>query len=434
MNLSVEALSDRLASDLDAGSIECKPSSLSSYAVDGKVPTLLCLPSAPEQVSSVLRICAEAQASVIPWGGGTSMALGNLPSKVEVVIGLHKLNRLIEHDDANLTATVEAGTKVGPLQENLGQRRQFLPLDPPHPLRATTGGVVAANTNGPRRMLYGGVRDLVVGMKMVLGTGEQIKAGGKVVKNVAGYDLCKLFIGSLGTLGIITEVTFRVAPLPESAASFLVSGALDRCVDFVDRLFSSPLLPAAVTLLSPQAAKAAAGGTQAPAVLTRVEGFAEAVARHLRDLGEMALQAGLAGEPLRDESHQRLWEQIENFGINGEGLLYRITVPPGSAAKALAAVESWPRSGTLRYICHPGTAMIGLLLDAEPSSLEWFPKLAALAREHRGHAALAAAPPGLKEGIEVWGEDPASLPLMRQIKGQFDPRGILNPGRFLSRL
>jgi glycolate oxidase FAD binding subunit len=435
MKLSIEALSARLASDLGAGSVECNPSSLASYAVDGKVPTLLCLPSAPEQASSILRICAEAQASVIPWGGGTSMALGNLPRRVDVVIRLEKLNSLIEHDAANLTATAEAGMRVGSFQENLRQRRQFLPVDPPHPSRATIGGVVAANSNGPRRMAHGGLRDLVIGMKMVLATGEQIKAGGKVVKNVAGYDVCKLFVGSLGTLGIITELTFRVAPLPERAASFFVSGSLEQCTCFVDKLHSSPLLPAAVTILSPDAAKAPGYSRQTTSVLTWVEGFEEAVTRHVRDLKEIARQLGLTSEEFRDESHQRLWEEIENFGMNGEGILYRITTPSGSVADVLSVVNQWGMSEKpIRYIAHAATGTIWLLLDADPSSIEWFPRLAALAENHRGHAAIAAAPPGLKEGIDVWGQPPPSISLMREIKRQFDPHGILNPGRFLAYL
>jgi glycolate oxidase FAD binding subunit len=218
MKISADALGARLAGELDAGAVECAPASLAAHGVDGQTPALVCFPSEAEQVGSILRISAEAGAAVVPWGGGTSMRLGNIPRRVDVVIALKNMTALIEHDDANLTATVQAGMRVASFQEILGRRRQFLPLDPPHPERATIGGIVAANVNGPRRTMYGGVRDLVVGMKMVLATGERIKTGGKVVKNVAGYDLGKLFIGSLGTLGIVTETTFRMAPLPETAA------------------------------------------------------------------------------------------------------------------------------------------------------------------------------------------------------------------------
>jgi glycolate oxidase FAD binding subunit len=314
MKFSGDALSAKLEGELDAGAVEHASASLAAHSADGKNPSLVCFPSTPEQVGSVLRICAEADAAVVPWGGGTSMILGNIPRRLDVVVGLEKLAQLIEHDDANLTATVQAGMTIGALQKILGQRRQFLPVDPPQPLRATIGGIVAANVNGPRRMMYGGVRDLVVGMKVALATGERIKAGGKVVKNVAGYDLCKLFIGSLGTLGIITDVTLRMAPLPERAASFVASGPLDRCARFADDLSSSPLLPAAVTVLDAETTGRSFRNTGTTAVAVWVEGFDEAVARHLRGLQGLAERAGLAGEILGEESHQRLWEMIRDFG------------------------------------------------------------------------------------------------------------------------
>ncbi|OGQ80512.1 MAG: hypothetical protein A3F90_16615 [Deltaproteobacteria bacterium RIFCSPLOWO2_12_FULL_60_19] len=430
MKLSGEALRARLEQELGAESVEFRPLFLEAYAVDGKSPGLLCLPAGPEEVASVLRLCAENQASVIPWGGGTSMSLGNIPRAAGVVVGLEKLAQLIEHDDANLTATAQAGMQVAAFQELLGQRRQFFPVDPPLAQLATLGGIVAANVNGPRRMQYGGVRDLTIGMKVALATGEQIKSGGKVVKNVAGYDLCKLFVGSLGTLGIITEVTLRMAPLPDSAASVVAAGPLDRCARFVEQLSDGPLLPAAVTILS------AGGNAQTPAVATWVEGFEEAVARQLRDLAALADEAGLASEALRQEPHRRLWEEVEDFGANGEGVLFRIAVPIGAMGEILATIDRWSGEAATpaRYVAHAGTGTVWLLAGNDPSSLGWFPRLIALAQGHKGHVVVAAAPPELKAGIDVWGPAPASLGLMREIKRRFDPQEILNPGRFLGGL
>ena len=266
------------------------------------------------------------------------MRLGNIPRRVDVVVGLEKFDKLIEHDDANLTASVQAGMPLASFQEILGRRRQCLPLDPPHPARATIGGIVAANVNGPRRMMYGGVRDLVVGMKMVLATGAHIKTGGKVVKNVAGYDLGKLFIGSLGTLGIITEATFRMAPLAETAASFVASGPLDRCAQFAGELSSSALLPSAVTVLGPGAIAKFVRDAGTTAVAVWVEGFDEAVARHLLDLEAMAGRAGIMGQALRAEPHRRLWEEIRDFGGDDTGVLFRLTVPAGAVPEILAGL------------------------------------------------------------------------------------------------
>ena len=427
MKLSADQLRARLERELGAESVESRPLFLEAYAVDGKPPGLVCLPATPEQVAAVLRLCAENQASVIPWGGGTSMSFGNIPRGVDVVLGLEKLDRLIEHDDANLTATAQAGMRVSAFRTMLAQRHQFFPVDPPHPAFATLGGIVAANINGPRRMQYGGVRDLVLGMKVTLATGEQIKSGGKVVKNVAGYDLCKLFVGALGTLGIVTEVTLRMAPLPESAASVVATGSLDRCARFVEQLSDGPLLPAAVSLLS------AGGNTGTPAVATWVEGFEEAVARQLRDLAALSELAGLVCEVRRDEAHRRLWEEVADFGANGEGVLYRITAPLGAAAELLATIDRWRHEAATpaRYVAHAGTGTVWLSAGNDPASLGWFPRLVALAESHKGHVVLAAAPPELKAGIDVWGTPPAGLKLMREIKGRFDPQGVLNPGRFV---
>jgi glycolate oxidase FAD binding subunit len=435
MKFSGDALSAKLEGELDAGAVEHASASLAAHSADGKNPSLVCFPSTPEQAGSVLRICAEADAAVVPWGGGTSMRLGNIPRRLDVVIGLEKLAQLIEHDDANLTATVQAGMRAAALQQVLARRGQFLPVDPPQPLRATIGGIVAANANGPRRMMYGGVRDLVVGMKMVLATGERIKAGGKVVKNVAGYDLCKLFIGSLGTLGIVTEATFRMAPLPERAASFVAAGPMDRCARFADDLSSSPLLPAAVTVLDAETAGRSFRNTGTTAVAVWVEGFDETVARHLRDLETMAERAGLGGEILGEEPHRRLWEMIRDFGCGDTGVLYRMTVPAGSVAEILAAVDRPIESGRhARYAAHPAVGSVYVSTTGDRAGLEWFPKLAELARTHQGHVVIAAAPAEFKDGVDVWGPAPPGLGLMREIKRRFDPQDMLNPGRFVGGL
>jgi glycolate oxidase FAD binding subunit len=433
MKVGVDLIAARLEAALGTGAVERDPRILHLHAVDGKSPAILCCPNGPEQLSAALRLSAEA--AVIPWGGGTAIGLGNVPRQVDVVIGLERLAALVEHDEANLTATAQAGMRVASFQEILGRRKQFLAVDPPHPAQATIGGLVAANANGPRRMSYGGVRDLVIGMKAVLPNGAQIKAGGKVVKNVAGYDMCKLFVGSLGTLGIITELTFKMAPLPESSATVVARGSLPQSLKLVEELSRSALLPAAAAILNANAAKAAGVSMETTAVPVWAEGFDEAVARHLRDLQAMADRIGLASEILREEAHGQLWEQIRDFGASGEGVLYRITAPLASVTEVVATVERWSASERpARIIAHAGAGVVWVLLDADPSSAAWFPRLAALAQEHRGHALLAAAPPAFKAGIDVWGPAPPSLSLMRELKRQFDPQAVLNPGRFVAGL
>ena len=256
MKFSGDRLAQLLEGELGADAVTNERSLLAAHNVDGREPALLCFPVSPEQVAAALRLCSEANATMTPWGGGTAIEIGNPPREVDVVIGLERLNLLVEHDQANLTATVQSGHRLAALQEVLARHNQFLPLDPPALARATVGGVVATNLNGPRRGYYGSVRDLIISMKIVLASGDQIKAGGKVVKNVAGYDMCKLFVGSLGTLGIITEVTLRMAPIPETAATIIASGTLPEVQQFTDELSRSKLLPSAIVLLNAQANKA----------------------------------------------------------------------------------------------------------------------------------------------------------------------------------
>ncbi len=433
MKLAADLLARKLRDALGSGTVEVDPRLLGSYSVDDKTPKILCLPDKADQISAALRACAEAEASVIPWGGGTCTGLGNIPREVDIIISLERMDEIVEHDDANLTATVQAGMRMAALQEILTRKSQFLAIDSPHPARSTIGGIVAANINGPRRIFYGGVRDLVIGMKMVLATGEQVKAGGKVVKNVAGYDMCKLFVGSLGTLGIITEVTMRMAPVPESAAAVLARGSLEQCLLLINELSRSTLLPAAMALLSGDVAKAAGADSGTRTIAVWVEGFAEPVRRHLRDIQTMSERVGLIPEIFHDVPHPYLWEIVRDFGTGGEGVLYRITVPLASVGELVKTFEDRDACGSRsRYIAHPGAGILLVLLDPDPSAAAQFAGLTALAQKHGGHAIMVAAPPALKNGVDVWGPPPPSLFIMREIKRQFDPQGILNPGRFVA--
>ena len=174
MRVSPAQLARQLESVLGSdGAVTNAPGELASHAVDGTPPVLVCTPGTAEQIPAALRICAEAEAVVTPWGGGTAMAIGNLPSKVEVIVGLDRLSRVVEHDPANLTLTVEAGISLMSLQEYAARQKQFLPFDAPYPSTATVGGTIAANLNGPRRSFYGAIRDLVIGMKVALASGAQ---------------------------------------------------------------------------------------------------------------------------------------------------------------------------------------------------------------------------------------------------------------------
>jgi len=217
-------------------------------AVDGVQAELVAEPASVEEASRVLAAASRAGKKVVVVGNGSKLGLGNPPERVDLVVRTRRLDRVLEHAAGDLVAKVEAGVHLADLQAALAPAGQWLALDPPEP-GATVGGVVAANASGPRRLRYGTVRDLIIGITVVLADGTVAHAGGKVVKNVAGYDLSKLFCGSLGTLGLIAEATFRLHPRPEAAA--VVTLQVERpeqLWEAVRRLLRSTLVPSAIEL------------------------------------------------------------------------------------------------------------------------------------------------------------------------------------------
>ena len=421
MLTTVDHLMQSLQSALGSDDVTGTAEALALHRIDGITPRLVATPKSNDQIGAALRHCSEAQATVAPWGGGTAMALGNPPRQVDVVMKLDKLNRVIDHDPANLTVSVQCGMTLDTLQSALRADKQFVPIDAPFPERATLGGIVAANLNGARRSSYGSVRDLVIGMKILLAGGEAIKAGGKVVKNVAGYDMCKLFVGSLGTLGIITEVTLRIAPLAESATTFIATGSLAQARRFADQLARCQLLPAAVFLLREDR-------SDAWRVALWCEGFAETVDRHLRDLQAIAAHADMKTEIARPALHDELWAKLRELPLEAHRVVYRVTIPRAAIFAFIEKVQDW---NVEEIISDISKGTVWLAFPVSKTAIAHFSAIEKLAQDRRGHAIVFAAPASLKTAINVWGASPPTLSLMREIKRRFDPGELLNPGRFL---
>lgn len=427
MKVSTEQLARSLSASVGADAITTAESQLTKHAVDGLIPKLICTPVTTQRLADTVRICSDAQATIAPWGGGTAMILGNPPRSLDVVIKTTQLNRLIDHDHANLTATVQSGIALVTLQAALAPHKQFVPFDPPLPERSTVGGVVAANLNGPRRSSYGSVRDMVIGMKVILASGETVKAGGKVVKNVAGYDMCKLFTGSLGTLGIIVEVTLRVAPLPAHSATIIATGTVAKAMECASQLMRAKLLPTAVYLHN-------SNGAASWQVAVSFDGFAKTVARQTNELTEMAQRLGLKQE-IVDGEKQQYWRAIADLPVSQERLTYRLTVPRGALMRTISTILDWQKASQAPAICADvATGTLWLAVPANQETVDLFPRLIALAQEQRGHAIIFAAPSPQKIAIDVWGQTTPAHAFMRKIKQEFDPMGQLNPGRFIGGL
>jgi glycolate oxidase FAD binding subunit len=397
-------------------------------AVDGVQAELVAEPASVEEASRVLAAASRAGKAVVVVGNGSKLGLGNPPERLDLVVCTRRMDRVLEHAAGDLVVKVEAGVRLADLQAALAPAGQWLALDPPEP-GATVGGVVAANASGPRRLRYGTVRDLIIGITVVLADGTVAHAGGKVVKNVAGYDLSKLFCGSLGTLGLIAEATFRLHPRPEAAA--VVTLEVERpeqLGEAVRRLLRSTLVPSAIEL----------AWHERPGRLTvviegikpGVEAQAAAAARLLGEVGETEVPGPGGTEAALSLLGAPPWEKAE-VGI-------KVAVPPAELPGALTDLwTGWLGHG--RVAAHAGTGVLQVGLEGpdlgNADQVEAFAGVVAKARERlaarHGSLVVAEAPPALKRAVDVWGPPSDAVELMRRVKRQFDPDRQMSPGRFV---
>jgi len=430
------------------------PPAAVEFSVDGMVPEVVVRPGTQDEVAKVLAACADTNAAVIPWGGGAAMGLGNPPRRADVAMRLDRLDRIVEFDAANLCVTVEAGVTLAALRTTLAQKREMLPLDPPAENKVTVGGLVAANLSGPSRLLYGTARDWVLGMRVALPGGERIHCGGKVIKNVSGYDMSKLFIGSLGTLGIITEVTFKLLPLPATQAAVVgLFPDLARATDVVRRTLESVLLPEALDCLDADATALVAPrlGLEAPAgacgLAVAVAGSRETVERQVRDFSALFRDAGGRAMPLPDGRSVLAWDAIRNiFGLlpvpPAGRVLCKIAVPIGRTGDLFASAGALARRHKLpvTVTAHAGSGVVwacyllGPKAPPDEALADALEGLRREAEEAEGSLVLHDAPAPLKARVDAWGKPHDGFGVMKRLKAEFDPRGLCNPGRFLGGL
>jgi glycolate oxidase FAD binding subunit len=400
-------------------------------AIDGVAVARVARPRSVEEASQVLRAAAADGLAVGFSGGGSKLGLGNPPERVDLLVSTAALDQVLEHAAGDLVVRVQAGARLAGLQAAVAPAGQWLALDPPEP-RATVGGVVAANASGPRRLRYGTVRDLIIGITVVLADGTVARAGGRVVKNVAGYDLAKLFCGSLGTLGMVAEVIFRLHPLPAAAAvvTLQVDGP-EQVGQAVGGLLSSPLEPSAVEL--------AVDEWGWPGRLTVVfEGIRPGVDAQATAAADLLGQVGEAAVAGPGETDAAL-SQLGALPFEKAELAFKATCPPAAMPGVLAG-GVLGRDGQLR--AHAGTGVLWLAsgaregdLPADSPTVPMVVRWIAEARERLaavgGGLVVVKAPPHLKQAVDVWGPAGDALGLMRRVKERFDPDRRLSPGRFV---
>ncbi|GLZ11069.1 glycolate oxidase [Actinomadura sp. NBRC 104425] len=374
----------------------------------GVVPRWVAAPADVAEAAEVMRVAAEHGLAVVPRGGETRLDWGLPPHRCDLLVDTRRLDRVVEHAAGDLVVTAQAGLPMRRLAEAVAERGQRLSLDVPL-AGSTVGGTIATGAAGPLRLLYGAPRDLVIGITIVRADGRTARSGGKVVKNVAGYDLGRLLCGSYGTLGLIVEATFRLHPLP-SACAYVTSPVADAGTahEAVQAVLHSPVVPSALQCWTSPG--------QGPALGVLVEGVPDGVAARAAHVADLLGPRAAVAE-----------QAPHGWGAYPDGTtLIEVNAPPASLPDLLGALPPeaaavWSASGH-GHVGLPGQMGAGDVASA-------LAKLRGALAPHDGGAVVCYAPEGVREAIDMWGPVPA-LSLMRRVKDQFDPDHRLSPGRF----
>lgn len=404
-------------------------------AVDGILPQMIVEPANAGEIAQALKIATDAGLRVIPRGGGTKIDWGNYlrPNGRSggLILSTRRLNRVIEHAWGDMTATVEAGCTFKQLQQILAEHGQRLALDPLWPEQATIGGILATNDSGPLRIRFGSLRDLIIGITLALPDGTLAKSGGKVVKNVAGYDLPKLATGSLGTLGMVTQAIFRLHPIPRETRTLsfassegLISGS-ESLHDLVLAIQDCNMVPTGVQI------RAASSSTEnnLHEIDVRFEGTAAGCEAQIEQTLRMASGARRI-EPLAD-----IWNACSTLWNGAEpSVVCKVSLMPADLGSFLTSLKKISRLPNLRWRLVAQAVGVGhFRLEGSDNAtlLAALEDLRKQLESRGGSLVILRCPLEIKSKMDVWGSAGDALPLMKSIKTRFDPTGTLNPGRFV---
>jgi len=391
-------------------------------AIAGMQPSLVIEPGTENELAEVLRLANEAGLAVIPRGGGTKLGWGNPPARADLMVSTARLTEILEHAWADLTVTVEAGCTMQSLQETLAQHGQRLALDPLWPEKATVGGVLSTNDSGALRLRFGALRDLIIGATIALPDGTLASSGGKVVKNVAGYDLPKLVTGALGTLGVITRAVFRLHPLPRNTRSFSVASAnTEEAQRFVLAVQDSKLAHTSL--------QSHFSNDTPPVSDILFEGTEAGLAAQEAQLRNLPTTASVAEAPLATwTAREELW----TFSDSASTAIAKVSILPANLARTMELVERIANAHQLRWRALMYATGIGWLrLEGKPAVLR--ETLQILRGELQGQdgSLVALHRPDKMPAFDAWGTAGDALLLMKAVKQQLDPKNTLNPGRFV---
>ena len=413
-----------------------------SYAINGVEPSAAVAPESIDEVCRVLEAAHRSGLAVSPLGGRTRLALGNPPERYDLALDLSRLDRIVDHNPADLTATVEAGITLDGLRRSLEKHGQFLAMDAPRADLATVGGTLAAGPIGPLKWQFGSPRDLVVGMKVVQADGRVTRSGGRVVKNVSGYDMARLHIGGLGTLGVITEVSFKLTPLPQRQATLIAGFAGPRQALAVGAAIAgSGMTPLSMTAFD--SAGRSLGGLADTghqySLAVRLGGRPRTLERQLDECRRLCGdRRAVVLETIDETGTSPLWSRIADFGWRDEdGLVAtaRASLLPSRLADFVESLDASPLAHAVVAEPGYGSALVHWFENGE----EDISGAVAAAVTHARSAAARSGgvlvverrPPALSGAIDPWGDVGESISVMRRMKEQYDPGRVLNPGRFV---
>lgn len=389
-------------------------------AIDGVIPKTVIEPSTAEEVGAALELASRDGLAVMARGGGTKLGWGPPPTSVDMLLSTSRLNAVVAHRHGDLTATVQAGASLAAVNQQLAQHRQWIPLDPPFGERATIGGIVASNDSGPRRHRYGAPRDLIIGVEFARADGQLAKGGGIVVKNVAGYDLPRLMTGSFGSLCVIVTATFKLYPMTTASKTLVVDlntpgdlGALSAA------LLGSHLTPTALEF-----------ETHPLRLLLRFESIPAAVDQQAGNATALISGQGLSARAVSGADEDALWKQHEQPVWSGTGAVAKVSLLPSELAAILATLDSVV--GSTNYVAAGRAGLAVFLVNIGGDTTAQARAIEALRHTlpvGKGSVVIVRGSPELRARTDVWGPIGDGLSLMRAVKKQFDPTGILNAGR-----
>ena len=382
-------------------------------------PDGVALPETCDELSQVMAIASENGWRVLPMGQGSKLSWGGLATGIDLVVSTSRLTRIVEHAVGDFTVVVEPGLKVADLQRQLLEKGQFLAVDPAFDSEATLGGIVATADTGSLRQRYGGLRDALIGVQFVRYDGKVAKAGGRVVKNVAGYDLMKLMTGSYGSLGILSELTFRLYPATRNLRSLVLKGGGKAVEAVMAEIRMSGLTPESLDVV-------VSDGNWM--IVVRFQGVADGVAEQSTRLEKIAAMHGMDCEQLEGAADAEFWAEYKEI-IRPDSVLCKVGLRPSGIPWLLELVDDVNLNGYARL--HGGNGLGWVQLAQEEGVKEGVEKLRSHCEKNGGFLSLLQSPKSLKQSIDVWGYSGNARSIMRDIKDKFDPQRLLSPGRFV---